>query len=100
MVTELAVCHCLLQFKRLQKIPNCWMGAVDKTPEAVVPSLCNVGALGQTAKGSIPLVPGNLTEERRAGRVPQPGVLHVVSKVTHLIRKGRTIVCCVGPHNY
>ena len=58
MVTELAVCHCLLQFKRL---PDCWVGAVDKAPEAVVPSLCNVGAPGHTAKGSIPLVPGNLT---------------------------------------
>ena len=61
-------------------LPDCWVGAVDKTPEAVLPSLCNVGAPGQAAKGSIPLVPGNLSEERRAG------VLHVVSEVTHLSR--------------
>ena len=76
-------------FKRLQKRPDCWVGAVDKTAEAVVPSLCNVGAPGQTAKGSIPLVPGHLTEERRVGRGPQTGVLQVVSEVTHLSRKGR-----------
>ena len=85
-VAELAVCHFLLQFKRLQKLPDCWVGPVDKTPEAVVTSLCTVGAPGQAAKGNIPLVSGNLTEESRAGRGPQPGVLHVVSEVTHLSR--------------
>ena len=89
-VTDIAVCHYLLQFQCLQKLPDCWVGAVDKIPGAVVPSLCNVGAPGQTAKGSIPMVPGNLTKERRAGRGPKPCVLHEVSKVTHLSRKGRT----------